>query len=47
MPLLKNGSDVVSQRINDMTAELASTMARTGIHNLSEMEPTVLRKRTF
>lgn len=47
MPLLKNGSDVVSQRINDMTAELASTMARTGINNLSEMEPTVLRKRTF
>lgn len=47
MPLLKKGSDVVSQRINDMTAELASTMARTGINNLSEMEPTVLRKRTF
>lgn len=47
MPLLKNGSDAVSQRINEMTAELASTMARTGVHNLSEMDASVLHQRKF
>ncbi len=47
MPLLKKGSDAVSQRINDMTAELASTMARTGVHNLNEMDSTVLHHRNF
>lgn len=47
MPLLKKGSDAVSQRINEMTAELASTMARTGVHNLNEMDATVLHHRNF
>lgn len=47
MPLLKNGSDAVSQRINEMTAELASTMARTGVHKLSEMDASVLHQRKF
>lgn len=47
MPLLKKGSDVVSQRINDMTAELASAMARTGVNNLNEMDASVLHFRQF
>ena len=47
MPLLKKGSDAVSERINEMTAELASVMARTGVRNLSEMDPTVIHRRAF
>lgn len=47
MPLLKKGSDAVSERINEMTAELASVMARTGVRNLSEMDPTVIYRRAF
>ena len=47
MPLLKKGLDAVSERINEMTAELASVMARTGVRNLSEMDPTVIHRRAF
>ncbi len=47
MPLLKDGADVVAQRIQSMTAELASTMARTAVQNLSTMDPTVIHRRTF
>lgn len=47
MPLLKKGSDAVSECINEMTAELASVMARTGVRNLSEMDPTVIHRRAF
>lgn len=47
MPLLKQGSDAVSDRINEMTAELASVMARTGVRSLSKMDPTVIHRRNF
>lgn len=47
MPLLRKGSDVVSARINEMTTELAVVMARTGVRDLSKMDPTVIHKRMF
>ena len=47
MPLLKQGPEAVSGRINEMTAELASVMARTGVKNLDEMDPSVIHRRTF
>lgn len=42
MPLLRQGSDAVSERINAMTDELATIMARTGVHNLSMMDSSVV-----
>ncbi len=47
MPLLKEGSDAVSNRINEMTAELAGIMARTGISDLAHMDKTVIHRRSF
>lgn len=47
MPLLKNGPDAVAQRINEMTAELAGIMARTGVAVLEDMDPTVIHRRNF
>ena len=47
MPLLKNGADAVAQRINDMTAELAGVMARTGVRALDKMDATVIHRRAF
>ena len=47
MPLLKQGPEFVAQRINEMTAELAGVMARTGVSSLDRMDPTVIHKRTF
>jgi isopentenyl diphosphate isomerase/L-lactate dehydrogenase-like FMN-dependent dehydrogenase len=47
MPLLKNGPDAVAQRINEMTAELAGIMARTGVATLEDMDPTVIHRRNF
>lgn len=47
MPLLKDGSGAVSKRINQMTAELAGIMARTGIPDLRHMDPTVIHHRSF
>lgn len=47
MPFLKNGPEAVSARINEMTAELAAIMARTGVKSLDEMDPTVIHRRTF
>ncbi len=47
MPLLKNGADAVAQRINDMTAELAGVMARTGVSTLDKMDAIVIHRRTF
>lgn len=47
MPILKEGSDAVSNRINEMTAELAGIMARTGISDLAHMDKTVIHKRSF
>lgn len=47
MPLLKDGPDAVAQRIQEMTAELAGIMARTGVRSLDDMDPTVIHRRTF
>lgn len=47
MPLLKNGSAAVSERINEMNAELAGVMARTGVKTLAEMDSSVIHKREF
>ena len=47
MPLLKDGPDAVAQRIQEMTAELAGIMARTGVSSLDDMDPTVIHRRTF
>ena len=47
MPLLKNGADSVSARINEMNGELASLMARTGISDLNHFDASVIHKRLF
>ena len=47
MPLLKDGADAVARRMDEMTAELAGVMARTGVRSLDEMDPTVIQRRTF
>ena len=47
MPLLKDGPEKVSERINQMTAELAGIMARTGIATLGKMDSKVIHKRMF
>lgn len=47
MPLLKSGSHAVAARIREMTAELAGVMARTGVTSVSNMDPTVIHRRTF
>lgn len=47
MPLLNQGSDAVSARIDAMTAELASVMSKTGVKNLDEMDPSVIHRRAF
>ena len=45
MPLLKDGPEAVSQRINAMTAVLAGMMARTGVSSLDKMDSTVIHRR--
>ena len=47
MPLLKDGAEAVARRIDEMTAELAGVMARTGVRSLDEMDSTVIHRRTF
>ena len=47
MPLLKEGAEAVSQRIDAMTAELAGVMARTGVSSLEKMDSTVIHRRAF
>ena len=47
MPLLKNGAEAVAGRIDEMTAELAGVMARTGISALDRMDPTIIHRRAF
>ncbi len=47
MPLLKKGADATASRINEMTGELAATMARTGIRDLNSFDPTVIHQRNF
>lgn len=39
---LKDGSAAVTKRIQEMTGELKSIMARTGAKNLKEIDPTVI-----
>ena len=47
MPLLKDGSEAVSRRIDEMTAELKGVMARTGVCDLDSMDSTVIHRRAF
>lgn len=47
MPFLKEGANKTSDRIKEMTGELAATMARTGIRDLKSFDPTVIHQRTF
>jgi len=47
MPLLKNGAEAVASRIDEMTAELASVMARTGVSSLENMDSSIIHRRTF
>jgi isopentenyl diphosphate isomerase/L-lactate dehydrogenase-like FMN-dependent dehydrogenase len=47
MPLLKEGAEAVARRIDEMTAELAGVMARTGVRTLSDMDSTVIHRRVF
>ena len=47
MPLLKSGAEAVAGRIDEMTAELAGVMARTGVSALDRMDETVIHRRTF
>lgn len=47
MPLLKQGPEVVSQRINTMNAELAGIMARTGVKSLDDMDASIIHRRAF
>ena len=47
MPLLKDGAEAVAQRIEEMTAELAGVMARTGVSSLDKMDSTVIHRRAF
>ncbi len=47
MPLLKDGAEAVARRMDEITAELAGVMARTGVRSLEEMDPTVIHRRTF
>lgn len=47
MPVLKNGSQAVSDRINQINSELAGIMARTGVADLTKMDSTVIHHRNF
>ena len=47
MPLLKEGPDKTADRIKEMTGELASTMARTGVRDLKSFDLSVIHQRHF
>ena len=47
MPLLKDGAEAVAGGIDEMTAELAGVMSRTGVSALDKMDATVIHKRAF
>lgn len=47
MPFLKEGADKTSDRIKEMTGELAATMALSGIRDLKSFDPTVIHQRNF
>lgn len=44
MPLVSQGAEAVTKRIQAMTAELAGVMAATGVTSLDKMDPTVIHK---
>ena len=44
---LKNGGKAVTDRINEMTMQLISIMARTGASSLSDIDPDVIKHRNF
>lgn len=44
---LKDGGEAVTQRINEMTGELKSIMARTGAKSLKDIDPSVVHFRNF
>ena len=47
MPLLKDGAEAVAGGIDEMTAELAGVMSRTGVSALDKMDATVIHRRAF
>ena len=47
MDPLKQGSRGVTEKIAQINAELRTVMARTGAHTLKEIDPSVLRFRSF
>ena len=47
MSQLKEGPDKTADRIKEMTGELAATMARTGVKDLKDFDPTVIHQRNF
>ncbi len=47
MSPLKEGHEAVAARIIKMTEELSGIMARTGVRDLSSMDPTVIHRRAF
>lgn len=47
IPLLKQGAAAVAARMQEMNAELAGIMSRTGVSSLGEMDPTVIHHRRF
>lgn len=44
---LKEGGAAVTRRINELTMQLKSIMARTGSHSLSDIDPDVIKHRNF
>ncbi|MBP5506662.1 MAG: alpha-hydroxy-acid oxidizing protein [Prevotella sp.] len=47
MPLLKGGAEAVALRIDEMTAELAGVMARTGVSSLDKIDSSIIHRRAF
>lgn len=47
MPLLRQGTDAVADRIQAMNDELSSIMARTGVASLSRMDASVIHYRQW
>ena len=47
MPYLKDGAGSVAGRIREMDAELRGVMARTGVKDLSSMDPTLIHSYGF
>lgn len=47
MAALKGGGVAVTERIQEMNRELMAVMARTGAKSLAEIDPSVIRMRTF